>query len=269
LTTDKRVLGIALVSLILASLLILSIAGEAVDQPVEILENMHPTFVTPGRSTFTFSLVARESFEKVQIRFIWATPAKLDALAKVDPSWEAQPGDGPEDVFGNVLKLAWFQNKTSRLGIQPDEFGGSMDVDDSDHAFIIYDYSDIIDYLSGRNATKGLPMTFTAIINETRATNYYEGFTDFIDNPMSNIEILSISHNEKEVRYVPPEQVQEDTGRFPVSEAPRGFVEFDSVEKDDTLTVVFTVEAVQKMIQMIRVYLDGEPFEEPIINVIG
>ena len=63
-------------------------------------------------------------------------------------------------------------------------------------------------------------------------------------------------------------------------------LDYAGVDKDDTFTVIFTVEADSSnlppgfgslpsptkkdvsMLQIIRVYLDGELFNEPIINIV-
>ena len=112
------------------------------------------------------------------------------------------------------------------------------------------------------------------MINETGGNLYLEGYTDFTLDPEVNIEILSIAHNEKETRFVPKDQVWEEAGRLPLSEAPRGFLEFESVKKDDTLTVIYTVETLPRpasrisMIQLVKIYVNGELLDEPVVNLV-
>ncbi len=273
---DKRVLGIAAVSLILATLLILTVAREIADQPIEILENQHPLYAPRGQATFSFSIVARENFEKVRLKFSWAASKILDMTALIDPKREYLPEDEPEDVFGNVIKLSWFKNKTSSLGILPEEYTRTTSIEGSEFDTVVYDYTSIVEHLSGSNATLGVPLIYVAMMNGTGSSIYMEGYTDFISSPRTNIRILSIAHNEDETRYIPDSQVWEESGRLPLSTAPRGVLEFNSVEKDDTMTVIFTVESVPSsdrspigMMQMIKIYLDGELYDQPIINMIA
>ncbi len=270
---DRRVYGIGAISLILGTLLILTIAREVADEPVEILENSYPKIVPKGRATFTFSIVARQDFDEIQLRFLWAAPLILDVLGMIDDKKEYAPGDGPEEVLENAVRFSWFRNQSSALGIEPEIYERSLLVESREYRTLIYDYSDMIDAVSGRNTTIGIPLTFVGMINATGGNHYLEGYTDFIVNPLININFLSIAHNEEEMRYVPENQLSE--GRLPISMGPRGFLTVPDVKKDDTIHVIFTAESVPApagrnlgMIQIIKVYLDGELYDEPIVNVI-
>ena len=269
---DKRVLGIGIVSVILATLLILTIAGDISDEPIEILENEYPLTLPKGEATFTFSLIARKDIENLQIRFSSLTPRILDITGLIDGKREYQAGDTPEDVFDNVLKFDWFQNKTSALGMEPERFTRVLRGEGSDYQTTILDYSPIIEYLAGGEATVDMPLIFGAMINETGDYLYLEGFSDLLVYPIRNFKMLTITHNENQTTYIPDDLVWEGSGRLPLTSAPRGVIEFNAVNKDDTMTVIFSMEPNlipgPGLLQIIRVYIDGEMFEEPKMNLI-
>jgi len=285
---DKRVLGIAIVSILLATLLILTIAGDISDQPIEILENEYPMTVPRGEATFTFSLIAREDIENLQIRFtslsprrtefdqaMWvgaATAWTLDTLGLVDDKKEYQAGDTPEDILANVVKFVWFQNRTEALGIEPETYERTMRVENQELQTTIIDYSPVIEYMSGKESTADMPLIYGAMINETGGYLYLEGFSDVIINPIRNIKMLTVTQSDNQTTYIPDDLVWEGSGRMPLSTAPRGVFEFTSVKKDDTITVIFSMEPNlipgPGLLQMIRVYVDGDLFDVPRINLI-
>jgi hypothetical protein len=284
---DKRVLGIAIVSIILATLLILTIAGDISDEPIEILENEYPLTLPRGEATFTFSLIARRDIENIQVRFCSMSPRKteitqitvaptagwaIDKTSLIDDQKDYQAGDTPDDILNNILKVNWFQNKTSDLGISPERFTPVIRIDNQEFQTEILDYSPIIEHLGGKQSTVGMPMLYAAMINETGGYLYLEGFSDMIMNPIRNIKMMTITQSENQTTYIPDDLVWEGSGREPLSTAPRGVVEFDSVKKDDTITIIFSMEPNvipgPGLLQVIRVYVDGELFDEPKFNLI-
>lgn len=274
---DKRVAGLGAISLILSTLLILTIAGERADEPIEILENDYPKILSRGQTTFSLSLVARRDFETIQVQFTSATPVAVDVTDLVDPRREYGPGDEAGDVFDNMLKYDWFRNRTKGLGIAPESYSRSLTVGATDFHAEVVDYSSVMAYLVGHDATLGVPLVYIAMMNEAGDYHYLEGFSEFIVAPERNIKSLSISHNDNETKYVVEDRIREGSDLLPVWEAPRGILEFRQVKKDDTVTAIMTVEPLYipsalgsdlALVQMMKIYLDGELYGDPIINVV-
>ncbi len=275
---DKRVIGLALMSLIVSALIVFTLAGERADQPVEILKNQYPSVLPAGETTFTFSLVARQRIANLEIRFLTATPVVPGQGDLVDPDLRYGPGDTPRQVLANVAKLVWFTNRSAALGIHPYEIAGTFEHGDAQSAFLLQDYSIPLQAVLGEDAALVPPLVFGAIMNETGHARYLEGRPDFFAFPGLNINVLTISHNDDEVRYVPDEKVWEGSDRLPMSQAPRGTLKLRSVERDDTVTVIATIDpktfpppSYRKdiaLIQVILIYVDGDLFGEPIVNVV-
>jgi hypothetical protein len=284
---DKRIVGLALVSVILSTVIMVTIARERIDSPVEILKNDYPSLLEESRkSTFSFAMVARKKVENLQFRFSVLAQKTLKYAEMIDPRKEYNVTDSPDDVLDNVVKLSWLRNETESLGIEPEKYNYTFHFQGAEMQMLLYDYSAILEGISGRGVLE-VPLMFGAIIDSNGEAYYLAGESDFFFAPEENIISLSTSHNAEESNYLPDDQIWEGSNRLPLSEAPGGGVlDYESVDKDDTFAVIFTVEADSEnlpegfgslpsptrkpisVIQMVRVYLDGEIFDEPIYNVI-
>jgi hypothetical protein len=281
---DKRMIGLALVSLILGTLAIFTIAREYVEAPIDVFQNEFPPHMG-GRSTFRFAVVARERFENLQIRFSVLCEKAFEFKDMVDPHKEYDTSSIAEEVLDNSVKLSWLRNETSLLGIEPEEYDLTVTLEGAPCRILIQDYSNVIGSLSGPQAILGRTLTYGAIIDENGEEYYLEGASDFFVNPSDNILSLMISRNVEEQSYYPVDQIWEGSNRLPLSEAPKGgILDYSDVQKDDRINVIFTTEnrnmppgfgsvlALNKKdfgyIQMIRIYLDGALYDEPILNVV-
>jgi hypothetical protein len=269
-------------------MIMLTIARERVDEPVEILKNDFPSLIEESRkATFSFAMVARKKFENLQVRFNVLSLRTLKYGDTFDPRRKFNTSDTAEDVLANIVKLSWLENETALLGIEPEIYNQTIWLDGVASRLLLVDYSYILEQLSGRNSILGNPLTYGAIIDENGESYYLEGESDFFFTPQANIISLSTSHNAEEQNYLPDDQIWEGSNRLPLSEAPQGGVlEYAGVDKDDTFTVIFTIEADSgslppgfgsvtsptkkdlSMLQIVRIYLDGELFSEPIINIV-
>ena len=70
-------------------------------------------------------------------------------------------------------------------------------------------------------------------------------------------------------------QISGAPDELPLSAAPRGTPVFESVKRDDTISVVINIDPLAEgpiyrlfHLQIIKVYADGELFDEPILNVL-
>ena len=283
---DKRIVGLALVSVILSTLIMLTIARERIDQPIEILKNDYPMLLEENRKgTFSFAMVTRKKFENVQIRFSVLSQQTLKYGEMLDPKRKFNTSDTAEDVLGNVVKVGWMRNQTGPLGIEPEEYDYTLVLGGVPNRLLIYDYSNILESLSGRESAVGTALTYAAMIDENGEAYYFEGGSDFFFSPSEDIISLSTSHNADERNFLPDDQIWNGSNRLPLSEAPiGGILDFKGVDKDDTFTVIFTVEPEEipgasgsapppnrkdvAMLQLVRVYLDGEVFDPPIVNAV-
>jgi hypothetical protein len=237
LGTVGRHMGLAFVCAVISCLALLTFTSTKPENPIEILENDYPRVLSLGRSTFSFSVMAR--------------------------------------------KLGWFGEINSNVGILPHEFCQEISIEGSSYQVLIRDYSDALGShlgpsLLGGNVTLSAPLVFAAVANETRL-QYLEGSFGFFVSPDVNLKSLLISHKERVTKYVSDDEVREDSPSLPISRAPKGIIALESLDVDDTITVSFGIEPLQFdrdpqgpviLLQMIQVYLDGEPFGDPILNVV-
>ena len=214
--------------------------------------------------------------QRLELRFFVLTPRNLVPDELVVPDRQC---NSSADLLDNVRKLVWFEETNSDIGILPEEFSQETTIEGSRYGMLLRDYSDVLGSrlgprLLGGNLSSSSPLVFAAIANET-LQQYLEGSSGFFVSPEVNLKSLSISHNEELTKYVPDDEVREDLR--PISQAPDASVVFESVDVDDTITVAFGVEPLQfsrdsdgpnLMLQMIRLYVDGESFGDPIVNVL-
>ena len=283
--TDNRVIGLAVISLIVSALIVFSFAREVVDQPVEIIKNEIPSV---GETTFTFALVAREDIENLELRFLFlATGHRVRAEELVDPDafvrasdppqsiggYHIETGGGPEDVLANIRRLGWFKERMANQNIVPEEDRTKIEFAGSEYDLLYVDYSQIMDYVIGSNESANLPLVYAALTNSTGHSLYMEGSSAFYS--LSGTKHIAISHNEVKTSYVLEHQLTGASDEFPLSAAPRGTPIFESVKRDDTISVVINIDPLAEgtvnrlfYLQIIKVYADGELFDVPIVNVL-
>jgi hypothetical protein len=281
LGTVGRHMGLAFVCAVVSCLALITFTSTEPENPIEILGNDYPRILSLGRSTFSFSVMAREQLERLELRFIILTPRGLRAEEMIDPDRPRNASGDPAEVLKNVRKLGWFEEINSNVGILPHEFRKEISIEGSRYQVLVRDYSDALGShlgpsLLGGNVTLSAPLVFAAVANETRL-QYLEGTFGFFVSPEVNLKSLLISHNERETKYVSDDEVREDSPNLPISRAPKGIIALESLDVDDTITVSFGIEPLQFdrdpqgpviLLQMIQVYLDGEAFGDPILNVV-
>lgn len=279
--TVGRHIGLAFICLVMSCLLLLTFTSNRPEEPIEILGDDYPKILPLGRSTFSFSVMAREQLQRLETRFFILIPRDLRSEELIDPDRQHNASGEPADLLDNVRKLGWFEETNSGVGILPEEFGQEIIIEGSRYQVLLRDYSDTLGSrlgpsLLGRNLSSSSPLVFAAITNRTHQ-QYLEGCFRFFVSPDVNLKSLLISHNEKQTKYVPDNEVQEDIPNVPISQAPSGIVRFESVDVDDTMTIAFGVEPLQfsrdphgpaLLLQIVRVYIDGEPYGDPIVNVV-
>ncbi len=286
---DKRILGLAAVSLILSTLIMLTIARERIEKPVEILKNDYPTILEQNRKgTFSFAMVAREKFENLQLRFSILSQVNLKVPEMINPQKAYNATDSPKEVLDNVVKIRWLENETAYMGLEPERIEHRFQLGGRECKMLVYDYSVVLEYVSGRESILAAPLIYAGIIDDQGEAYFLAGTSDFFFTPQKNVVSLSVSHNAEEQNYLPDEQIWEGATRMPLSQAPQGGVlDYAGVGKDDTFSVIFTVEADAQnlpygfpsltspkklsitFMQAIRIYLDGRLYEEPMFNVMG
>ncbi len=282
---DERVIGLAVVSLILSTLTVLTIAREKVESPLEVLRNEYPSAIVANqRATFSFAVVAREGFEDLLLRFSILTQKTLRPEDLVDPQRQYSAEDDPEEVLNNAVKVAWLRNQTEWLGIRPEKFSHTFEFQGIGCRMVLWDYSSILESLSGQQLALRAPLTYGAILDENGGHYYFEGESGFFFIPQKNVVSLSIAHNTDQTGYLRDDEVRPES-KLPISQAPRGVLNYKAVKKDDTFTVTFTVDprafpasfastplpgrADISVVQVIRAYLDGVLLDQPIINIMA
>jgi len=271
--SHRRVIGLGVISLIISALLVFSFASEASDGPVEVLKNEFPT---AGGTGFTLALVAREDIEHLQLRFSVLSPEDLSDEEVADPDslerfagdiggYQIEPGSGPADFLGDILRLNWFSERMDGQGIVPENHTATIRIEESEYELLLHDYTRMMDHILGKNQTSTLELVFGAAVNATGHSFFFEGGSAFV--PYDDMDILSVSHNDQKVTYVPDHQVSE--GTLPLSAAPRGVLDFEDMERDDTVGIVIRIQPFADFaLQVVKIYADGELFDEPIVNVM-
>ncbi len=273
---DRRIAGLALVSITLSGLLVFSFAEERSENPIDVLTNEYPDLLPSGEVTMALSIAARRPIKRVDIRSITLTTRDLNTGWLIDPKMEYNESSTPYDVLGNDLRLQWYGEELSRMGLEPRTLNATITLEDSDFSLTCIDYTDIISHLLGTGATANISLAYAVAMNETGYFLWLEGGNDFFVRPNRNIQRLMFSHNENETTYVPEDEIFEGSGLLPLSEAPRGVVSYQSVERDDTISVITTFDTRSvpsatsspiASVQVIDVLVDGEA-QRPVINVI-
>lgn len=275
---DVRVVGLATVSMIISALVIATIAGERGAQLVEVIKNEYPLAASSSEATFAFALVTKKEVEDLQIRFLHMSwPAALSAEDFVNPELEYNETSGPEDVLNNIVKLGWFRERASSLGIVPEVFQRQLTIGGSEFSFLFQDFSRAIEAASGNKTSQGVNLVYGAMMNRSGFGFYLQGSPGFLWSPNLTLKSVVISSSQGEKRYVPVDHLREGSGELALSQAPLGTVHLRSVARDDTVTVIFTTKASKlprpekvpvSLVEIIKVYVNGELFEEPIVNVV-
>ncbi len=163
---DKRVTGLAMICFIVSALIVFSFAKEASDQPIEVIRNEFPS---PGQTIFTFSLVANEDIEYLELRFSVMYPKILRSEEMVDPEmfasvheaiggYQVRAGNAPQDVLGNIRRLLWFGERMGDLGIFPDSRSRKVTIAGSEYDLLYHDYGPIMDHILGSNDTASMQL---------------------------------------------------------------------------------------------------------------
>ncbi len=273
---DRKVAGIAIISVTLSGLLVFSFAEEASEDPVEILTNEYPGILPSGESTIAISMAARHSIERLDIKSKMLTSSSLSLDELIDPYMEFNQSNTPYDVFGNVKRLEWYREELNDLGIEPRTINSTLNIEGSEFQMACIDYTDVIRYLLGVEAMENIPLAYAVAMNGTGDYIWLEGGNEFFVRPTTNIKRLTYSNNENQTTYVPDDQLWEGSDQLPISEAPRGLLSFNSLDKDDTINIITTFEGRSvpsdpkspiAILQIIDIYVDGE-VQDPIINLI-
>jgi len=274
---ERRVLGLAAVSMILSSLIVASVSKERAAEPVEVLKNEFPEISQPGGGAFSFSAVFRRSVEQAQLRFYALYSAVYPASELVDPDRVFNETSSPEDMIMNVKAFKWFSEKASAIGLLPEDVAADVKIGGDDYRLLLHDYSRVLEAVCGNETTAGVSPVFGCVMNRSGSGYYLVGGPGFFSAANGTLLRLTISAAGVERRYVPDDQVKPASGELPLSEAPTGVLTFRNVDKDDVVNVVFSVRggALPRptktpiaMIQMIKIYVDAKLTGEPKLNII-
>ena len=276
---DVRVLGLGCVSLIISGLLIYSIVGEDLGDPIRVLNNQYPPTYREGEeAVYGLSLLVRNRDDDIRVEFCVLIPKRLESVEMVDPNLLFNESSEPADVLGNSKKFLWFSDQADSLGIKPEIYAKEVEIDGQRFELLVHDFGVLL-YLLGHDSVTNQPLVYGAAINGTGEAIYLEGFRDFFYKPESNIRLVDLTHGDNETRYVPDDQLLEGSEDVSLSQAPRGSVGFVSGQRDDVVKVSFSVKVFSlppgsysrgvAFIQIIKVHLNGRLFDQPIINVVG
>jgi len=276
--THKALAGLAIISAILSGLTVLTLAMQAHPEPIRTLENRVPSSLAEyGEATFRYSMVARGTHQRIQMRFMVLSATKLEKGDLIDPEKD-NANATPSELLGNVAKLAWLGSKTAGLGLAPDLHNFTLDIEGSQCRFLVIDYSRALETLFGQNTTLGMALAYGAMTDDKGQWNYLEGDIGFFFDQADTIVSLTVSHNSEVRSYIPDGEIPEGSPLLPVSKAPKGVLSYEDTDRDDAFSVEYTARSRVpmgsfsgkniRMIRVIKIYLDGRLHGEPIIDLV-
>ncbi len=275
---NTKAIGLAAVSLILSGLTVVTLATTRAKDPIEVLDNQHPAIHRSGDEAFySLAVLARNKHDRVSLEFSMLMLKRLDSSQMIDPKKEYDSTSVPEDVLGNSRKLAWLRNRTKALGLEPERFARTLKIRETLLSLSVEDYG-VLKQILGQETILDQPLVFCAAVDRDGKAYYMEGVSDFFYQPETNIKTMGIIHGEEETLYVPDGQATGGSERLPLSQAPRGYVEFESARRDDTIKVFFTVKSrslprgfyteIISFLQIIKIRLNGKLCCDPIVNIM-
>ncbi len=284
---DASLVSIMLIVLISSGLIVLSLAGETVRRPLELLKNVHPerlyafgSVTTKEKMDFSLGLLARGEFKTLEIQYatlVQATPSFIEENLTLS-------GLTALEIARMIRPLAILMAETDNELVPYEEIEVQAAKANRTYEGVFYDFP-LVRMYSKRSLSDKVYTSFLILKNGTGAL-YFGGYSDFflkrfggfldIQRPMdapevsSSIQKLRISRNDNATSYSSSVEVEE--GWRSMDQLPGfGRVVFQDVRKNERFSVEFTIEIPERpagmIAQVIRIYADGEMVEN-VVNLV-
>ena len=255
---DRSLIGVIGIAVVLSTLFSMFLVIEQAEEGVTVLSNEYPD--TPGqerRFPYALSMMSRKPLEEVKVSY--TTLGEVGVInATTEPTDE-------ETIMVNLPRIEALIEEARNLdlveGIETWEgrvrwtnrtAGRTHELD-----MYMYEFTDMMKYMAPEMAVTS---TFVVWINQTNRSifRYFEGGPYHFDKSRA-VEDLAVTLNDQSTRYgiIDEGEAWVEDGYEPISRAPRyGTIKFEGVEKDDRLSIDFTLKSPGGMI-LIRVYVNG------------
>jgi hypothetical protein len=237
------------------------------ESPVHMIQNDYPeSMINPGRdgkpSTFAHGFLIRRNLVELEIRFsyIHTSPSPVT--------------DNESRGFDGYLDLKAVEEQLGEDLLIRDVFAVELDGDPEPVEIQVLDIGRSLFPFSPTGSADSISSVFAIGANQT----FYRGISDFFYDREENMEYLVISHGKRESYY--SSGGEEGSS---ISDAPEGgTVLLTDLRKGDVVVVEFSVfpdadhmpertwnrNYERKIIEIIRVYADGELFLT-VANAVG
>ncbi len=272
---DRReLLGVVGIAIVLSTLTTLLIIGEGAKEDVTILSNEFPAELPPtSLSTteenyqFALKMMARKPLVDVTVRYNTLTRIEDQDITYIDP--ERETGSTPLETIENVRGLGTLLEMAAPLDLEPFIWNGTVEWEEAnkvhDLDMYLYDFTDLVGALTPNLTALGVRTSYVFCLNRSTGclVYYFEGISDYFYDRNGTIIDLTISHNDRDMRYHAVSDIEMEGRYQEVMKAPLlGRVRFEDVKKDDYLVVVFSLKGTsvprhKGMLHAIRVYANG------------
>jgi len=257
---DRSLIGVIGISIVLSTVISLFLVIEQTDEGVTILSNDFPTrpFDQERRFSYALSMMARRPLEEVSVRYI-----SLDVIEVENTTTESTH---EETILINLPRIDALMEEANSL-----DFTGGVEIwegrvewtNTTAHRtheldMYMYDFTDMMMSIAPGKAGVDATSTFVVWINQTNNSifRYFEG-GPFQFNGSLIIEDLVVTQNYESTRYSTEGKPGTVEDPLPIGLAPMdGTVRFEDVEKDDRLSIDFTLTSPARLL-FIRVYVNG------------
>ncbi len=273
LSFDSGLVSVFVIVLITSGLVVLTLAGERVEDRIVILKNDYPEKLLPQasltsseRMDFSFGLLARSDFTSLEIQYSILTGEELPSSASTDGSLDG--------VASSVQVISSLIKETGNQIVPFDRLPVDVKWGDGRLEGLLLDFP-LVRLYTDPSLSSEVRTSFLLLRNGTDVL-YFEGTSDFYFNRLggsfgfllpggtplrSTIDKLRIWRDEEVLSYTSAPVVP--AGWLDIHESPDfGRVIFQDVRKNERLSVDFTVETPERpagiLVQVIRVYADGE-----------
>jgi hypothetical protein len=272
LSVDSSLAAILVMVLVTSGLVVLTIAGESIDDVIVILKNDYPevlraqaSLTSSERMDFSFGVLSRSDFTSLEIQF--------SILAQQELPWNASIEGSLEDIALSVEVVSGLMSETRNTIVPFETVSVGVGLESVVDA-IFLDFP-LVRLYTDPSLSSEVRTSFLLLRNGTEVL-YFEGCSEFFFNRLggafdsllpggtpvrSSIEKLRIWRDEAVVSYTSAPVLP--TGWKDIYESPDfGRVVFEDVKKNERLSVDFTVETPERPVgmiaQVISVYADGK-----------
>lgn len=262
---------------ILSTLVVLTILGPRDQKAYKVLSNEYPAefydLSSPmGKEmTFNFAIMANRRYRRLELSFAILSLTQLDQSNVLVP--DLRPQD-PWQLLNNTVAFRDTQDLAERLGSGTEIMSGTLEMLGCEFDALVYDFTPVLRPLL-ESDMKTMTTIFGALRDENGTFYYYEGCPSFFFRPQDNLLLLTISHSDEELSYLPGAEEFNVSGYLPMSSAPSaGVISFNRTGRFGTFSILFSVGARRQnlpvgfgrlspgqqpivLIQYVRIYLDG------------